>query len=159
MTVILTVDELIVLALLLGVAVPLYLQGSPFDAYEDQVLVAITRRLSELRRLASTTCTWRQASFTRIRFPARCTSWHSTARLGDIDPLFLYHKLRFFWGPAALVMLYLAARAVFGRSAVACAVTLSRRLCSCAAARSQWSPDFRHGGDSSCRTATCRTWR
>ena len=47
------------------------------------------------------------------------------ARLSDLDPLFVYHKLRFFWGPAALVMLHLVARAVFGGRAIASAVTVT----------------------------------
>ena len=47
--VVVSIDELIVLALLCLLAVPLYLQGSPFDAYEDQVLASIARRLSELQ--------------------------------------------------------------------------------------------------------------
>ena len=80
-----------------------------------------------------------------------------TARLGDIDPLFLYHKLRFFWARRALVMLYLAARYVFGRPAVA-SVTVTA-ACWCAAARSQWLPGFPHGGVSWCRTAMCQMWR
>jgi hypothetical protein len=125
MTVLLTVDELIVLALLLGVAVPLYLQGSPFDAYEDQVLVAITRRLSELSAPRLDNVYVAPGIVYTYPFPGALYFMALAARLGDIDPLFLYTKLRFFWGPAALVMLYLAARAVFGRSSVACGVAVT----------------------------------
>src|SRR6185503_729222 len=47
------------------------------------------------------------------------------ARLSDLDPLFVYQKLRFFWGPAAFVMLFLVARAVFGSLAVAGSVVVT----------------------------------
>src|SRR5439155_6348605 len=36
-------------------------------------------------------------------------------RLADLDALFVYRTLRFFWGPAALLLVYAAARVVFRR--------------------------------------------
>src|SRR5690349_22937900 len=42
------VDDAVVIVAVMAIGVPLYLQGSPFDAYEDQVLVSIVRRLSVL---------------------------------------------------------------------------------------------------------------
>ena len=42
--VLLTADEVIVLVLIAGLGIPLYLQGSPIEMYEDQVLVAVMRR-------------------------------------------------------------------------------------------------------------------
>jgi len=132
--VIVTVDELIVLALLLVVAVPLYVQGSPVDAYEDQVLVAIMRRLSELEAPRLDNLYVAPGVVYTYPFPGALYFMALIARLGDIDALFLYHKLRFFWGPAALVMLYLAARCVFGRPAVACAVTVTAAVLVCSGA-------------------------
>ena len=46
--VVVDLDDLAVLAVVVVIAVPLYLQGSPFDAYEDQVLASIVRRLAAL---------------------------------------------------------------------------------------------------------------
>ena len=134
-TLFITVDELIVLALVAAVAVPLYLQGSPVEAYEDQVLVAIMRRLSALDAPRLDNIYVAPGIINAYPFPGGLYFMALVARLGDIDPLFLYHKLRFFWGPAALVMLYLAARSVFGRtSAVACAVTVTAAVLVCSGA-------------------------
>jgi hypothetical protein len=123
--VILTLDELIVLVPVLLLGIPLYLQGSPFAVYEDQVLAAIVRRLAALDapRLDNLYAT--PGIIYTYPFPGALYFMALIARLGDIDPLFVYHKLRFFWGPAAVVMLYLGARALFGYAAVACAVALA----------------------------------
>ena len=127
----LSVDELIVLVLVGTVAVPLYLQGSPFDAYEDQLLAAIMRRLSALDAPRLDNIYVAPGIVNAYPFPGGLYFMALVARLGDIDPLFLYHKLRFLWGPAALVMLYLAARSVFGRASVACAVTVTAAVFVC----------------------------
>ena len=123
--VVLTLDELIVLIPLVLISIPLYLQGSPFNVYEDQVLAAIARRLAllDVPRLDNLYAT--PGIIYTYPFPGALYCMALIARLGDIDPLFVYHKLRFFWGPAALVMLYLGARALFGYTAVACAVALT----------------------------------
>jgi hypothetical protein len=123
--VILTLDELIVLIPVLLLGIPLYMQGSPFAVYEDQVLAAIVRRLAVLDapRLDNLYAT--PGIIYTYPFPGALYFMALIARLGDIDPLFVYHKLRFFWGPAAVVMLYLGARALFGYAAVACAVALT----------------------------------
>src|SRR5207247_2386267 len=39
-------------------------------------------------------------------------------RVAAVDPLFAYHKLRFFWTIAALVFVYLGARAIFRKQVV-----------------------------------------
>jgi len=124
-SIVVSVDELIVLVLLLLLAVPLYLQGSPFDVYEDQVLAAIVRRLSELQAPRLDNLYVAPGIVYTNPFPSVLYFMGLVARLGDVDPLFVYHKLRFFWGPAALVMLYLAARAVFGYASVASAVAVT----------------------------------
>jgi hypothetical protein len=120
-----TIDECIICALLLGLTVPLYLQGSPFAVYEDQVLAALVRRLSELPAPRIDNLYVTPGIVYTYPFPSVLYFMGLVARLGDVDPLFVYHKLRFFWGPTALVMLYLAARAVFGYASVACAVAVT----------------------------------
>src|SRR5688572_7514397 len=124
-SIVVSLDELIVLVLMMLLAVPLYLQGSPFDMYEDQVLASIVRRLSELQSPRLDNLFVAPGIVYTYPFPSVLYFLGLVARLGDVDPLFAYHKLRFFWGPAALVMLYLAARAVFGYASVACAVTVT----------------------------------
>jgi hypothetical protein len=46
------------------------------------------------------------------------------SRLGDIEPLFLYHKLRTLWGVTAIVLLYGCAWAVLVNAHAALAVAL-----------------------------------
>ena len=121
----LTIDELIVAGLLALLAIPLYLQGSPVEVYEDQVLVAIMRRLTALDAPGLDNMYVSPGIAYTYPFPGGLYLMALIARLSDIDALFLYHKLRFFWGPAALVMLYLAARSVFGRPGVAAATTVT----------------------------------
>ena len=130
-TVVLSMDEMIVFALLCILGVPLYLQGSPVDVYEDQVLAAIVRRLSVLDAPRLDNLYVTPGIVYTYPFPSVLYFMGLIARLGDIDPLFLYHKLRFFWGPAALVMLFLVARAVFGHAAVACAVVVTSVVLIC----------------------------
>ena len=129
--VVLSMDELIVLTLLCMLSVPLYLQGSPFEVYEDQVLAAIVRRLSVLDVPQLNNLYVTPGVVYTYPFPGALYFMALIARLGDIDPLFLYHKLRFFWGPVALVMLFLVARAVFEHAAVACAVTVTAVVLVC----------------------------
>lgn len=126
-----SVDELIVVVALLFLAVPLYLQGSPFSVYEDQVLAAIVRRLAALDAPRLDNIYVAPNMVYTYPFPGALYLMALIARLGDIDPLFVYHKLRFFWGPAALIMLYLGARSVFGSAAVACAVALAAAVFVC----------------------------
>ena len=122
------VDDLIIIAAVIVIGVPLYQQGSPFDAYEDQVLVSIVRRLSvlELPRLDNLFPT--PGVVYTYPFPGALYFMSLVTRLADVDAMFVYHKLRFFWGPASLVMLNLAARAVFGYASVATAVTLTAAI-------------------------------
>lgn len=126
-----TQDELIVLVPILLLGIPLYIQGSPFGVYEDQVLAAIVRRLSVLDVPRLDNLYVAPGIVYTYPFPGVLYFMGLVARLGDIDPLFVYHKLRFFWGPAALVMLYLAARTVFGYGAIACAVALTALVFVC----------------------------
>lgn len=124
-TVVVSVDELIVLSLLIVLGAFLYNLGSPVDWFEDQVHVAIVRRLSELQAPRLDNVYFAPGIVYTYPFPGTHYFMALIARLSDVDALFVYHKLRFFWGPAALVMLHLAARAVFGRPAIACAVTVT----------------------------------
>ena len=131
-SIVITIDEVIVCVILVALAIPLYLQGSPFAVYEDQVLASIARRLSELQAPRIDNLYVTPGIVYTYPFPSLSYFMALVARLGDVDPLFVYHKLRFAWGPAALVMLYLAARAVFGYASVACAVTVTAVLLICA---------------------------
>lgn len=106
---------LLVLALL---SVLLYIQGSPYSSSEDQIHMALVRRLAfwaspnpaDLYFLTGV-----EKGFYPYPFPAIHYFIALITRLSGLDVFFVYHKLRAFWGPAALAMAFLAAEAVFGR--------------------------------------------
>lgn len=124
-TILVTVDELTVLFLVVALGVVLYMLGSPVSSSEDQIHGAIVRRLSQVAAPRLDNVYFTPGIVYTYPFPGIHYAMALVARLAEIDALFVYHKLRFFWGPAALAMLYLAARAVFGASAIACAVTVT----------------------------------
>jgi hypothetical protein len=124
-TILVTRDETIVAVLLLVLASCLYIQGSPVDLVEDQVHAAIARRLAYLEHPAVDNLYFVRGVVYTYPFPSTHYFMGLVARLGDIDALFAYHKLRLFWGPAAIVMLYVAARAAFGARAIACVVAMT----------------------------------
>jgi hypothetical protein len=122
---VLTYDELIVAGLLAVLAVALYRLGSPVEWFEDQVHVAIVRRLAEVTSPRLDNLYFTPGIVYTYPFPGTHYFMALVSTLGGIDPLFAYHKLRFFWGPAAIVLLYLAALAIFGGRGVAMAVAVT----------------------------------
>jgi hypothetical protein len=118
-------DELILGFLLVVLAAFLYRLGSPVEWFEDQVHAAIVRRLSALATPRLDQIYFTPGIVYTYPFPGIHYFMALVARLSDLDPLFVYHKLRFFWGPAAVLMLYLAARAAFGPAAFACGTAIT----------------------------------
>ena len=118
MTIRATPDDAIGMGLLLLVAICLYAQGSPFNGWEDQIHISIVRRLAALPRLTLDNFYVTPAVVYTYPFPSTHAFMALVARIGASDALFVYHKLRFFWSPAALLMVYLGARAIFGRPAL-----------------------------------------
>ena len=121
-------DEFILAGLLIVLGVFLYRLGSPVEWYEDQVHAAVVRRLTGLAAPRVDNIYFVPGIVYTYVFPGTHYFMALVARLSDLDPLFVYHKLRFFWGPVAVIMLYLAARAVFGSSGVASAVAITAVL-------------------------------
>ena len=118
-----SIDDAIVVSLLIVLGICLYRTGSPVDWFEDQVHVAIVQRLSALQAPRLDNLYFVPGIVYTYPFPGTHYLMALIACVSDLDPLFVYHKLRFFWGPAALVMLYAIARLVFGPGGVAAAVT------------------------------------
>ena len=118
-------DEVILALLLIALGAFLYRLGSPVEWFEDQVHAAIVRRLSALAAPRLDDVYFTPGIVYTYPFPGIHYFMALVARLSDLDPLFVYHKLRFFWGPAAVLMLYLAARAAFGPAAVACGTAIT----------------------------------
>ena len=132
--VVITLDELIVFSLLLALSVFLYNLGSPVTWWEDQVHVALVRRLSELASPRLDNLYVTPGIVYAYPIPGTHYFMALIARLSDLDALFVYHKLRFFWGPVALVMLHLAARAVFGARGIASGVSVTAAALVCSGA-------------------------
>lgn len=117
-TIALTSDRAAFLLVLALLSVLLYIQGSPYSSSEDQIHTALVRRLAfwtspnpaELYFLTGV-----EKGFYPYPFPAIHYFIGLVSRVSDLDVLFVYHKLRAFWGPVALTMVFLAADAVFGR--------------------------------------------
>lgn len=130
-TIVVSLDELIVLALLVVLGWSLYMVGAPVDNTEDQIHASIARRLSQLASPRFDNLYAVPGIVYTYPFPGTHYFIGLIARLGDIDALFVYHKLRFFWGSTALLMLYLMARVVFGTRAIACACVMTAVVLVC----------------------------
>jgi hypothetical protein len=109
----LDVREALIAAALLVLATVLYLKGSPFLFADDQVHGAIVRRLAFLRYPATDNIHYLPNLVFTYPFPGIHYAMALVSQLGGIDALFVFHKLRFFWGVAAPIFLYLIARRVF----------------------------------------------
>jgi hypothetical protein len=109
---------------LLTLAAPLYLKGAPFLTWDDQVHAALVRRLAYVRHPALDNLHFLPNLVFTYPFPGTHFLMALVSQLGGIDALFVYHKLRFFWGVVALTFLYLIARRVFEDSRLAFVVAM-----------------------------------
>ena len=121
----LTAVECAIAALLATIAACLYVQGSPLDSFEDQVHAAIAQRLAHTARPALDAFYFAPRFVYTYPFPGTHYLVALVSVAGDVDPLFVFHKLRFFWSPVALVLLYVCALSVFGTRAAAVTVVLT----------------------------------
>jgi hypothetical protein len=119
------IDDALGLVVLIVLAVCLYAQGSPVAEWEDQIHAAIVRRLAALDHLTLDNLYLTPHVVYTYPFPSTHAFMAFVADIGHIDPLFVYHKIRFFWGPAAVLMIYLGATSVFGGRGIAAAALLT----------------------------------
>jgi hypothetical protein len=124
-TVTISPDDGIAFCLLIVLGSCLYLVGAPLDATEDQIHSAIVRRLGEVASPRLDNLYLTPGMVYTYPFPGTHYFMTLVARLGDIDPLFVYYKLRFFWGTTAIALLYLIAWAVFRTRGIAGAVLVT----------------------------------
>jgi len=120
--------ELLVGLFLLALSVLFYLKGSPIFSDEDQIHVGIVRRLTVLDHPAPGNIYHAPGIVYTHPFPGTHFFMAMVSRLGGIDPLFTYHKLRFLWGAATFLFLYLLARLVFARRQLVAAVVTAAGL-------------------------------
>ena len=103
----------------------LYAEGSPFVAQqEERVHISIIQRLSQLRAPSIENIYLSPGVVYTYPFPGTHYLMALMSRAGDIEPAFLYHKLRAFWGVTALILLWGCARAIFDNRRMALAATL-----------------------------------
>jgi hypothetical protein len=95
----------------------LYVQGSPYASGEDYLHLGVIRRLSVLPRPALDNIYFAPGVIYTYPFPGIHYLMALVSRLGDVDPIFVYHKLRFFWGPVALGSLVVMGERMFGSRA------------------------------------------
>ena len=109
-----TTAEIAWWTLALVLAVFLYRQGAPYLSGEDYLHLGVARRLAWLPHPALDNIYFAPGVIYTYPFPAIHNLVALISRLGDIDTIFVYHKLRFLWGLAALASLVVVGRRVFG---------------------------------------------
>ncbi|HEY6507911.1 MAG TPA: hypothetical protein VIY56_07845, partial [Vicinamibacterales bacterium] len=105
--------ELLLGLAVVGVGVCLYMVGSPIDSTEDAIHIGLVRRLTHLAAPSLENLYVVPGVTYTYPFPATHYLMALISHISGLDPLFVYHKLRAVWGPAALVLLYACARRVF----------------------------------------------
>jgi hypothetical protein len=103
----------------------LYAEGSPIVAQQEgRVHISIIQRLSQLATPAIDNVYLSPGVVYTYPFPGTHYAMALMSRVGDIEPAFLYHKLRAFWGLAAVVILWGSAHAIFESRRIANATAL-----------------------------------
>ena len=104
-------------------ALALYAAGSPFDTTEPRIHIALVRRMLNLQSPTLYTMYFAPDFVYTYPFPGTHYMLALMARAEGIDPFFLYHKMRAFWGVAAPILLYGCALAIFRSERIALAST------------------------------------
>ncbi len=124
-TLVLAPGEGWLLAALALTAALLYVKGSPLASDEDQIHASVVRRLAEAPRPGVENIYPARGVVYTHPYPGTHYFMAVVAKASGCDPLFAYHKLRFYWGLVALLLLYRVAAVIFRRPDLA--------LCSAAA--------------------------
>ena len=107
-------SDVALLLTLAGLGLFLYAEGSPVVAQQEgRVHISIIQRLSQLPTPAIDNLYLSPGVVYTYPFPGTHYAMALMSRVGDIEPAFLYHKLRAFWGLAAVVILWGCAHAIF----------------------------------------------
>jgi hypothetical protein len=121
-------QELAISLMLLFLAALLYMHGSPFASGEDRIHASIIRRLVLLPNPSLTNIYFAPDVIYTYPYPGTHHFMALVSRLGGLDSLFVYHKLRFFWGPTAIIFVYLGAQLVFESREIALVTVLTAIL-------------------------------
>jgi hypothetical protein len=143
-------SDIVLMLMLAAVGFGLYAEGSPFVAQqEERVHISIVQRLSQLTTPSIRNIYLSPDVVYTYPFPGTHYLMALMSRVGDIEPAFLYHKLRAFWGLAAIVILWGCARAIFEHTRVAFASALVATLFVANGTFAAWSQmaPFSHAAD------------
>jgi hypothetical protein len=117
-------DHLVIVAILALLAVFEYSTGSRWDTAEDKVHIAIIERLAYLAAPSFRNIYFSPGIVYTYPFPGTHYLLALIARLGDLPAIFVYVKMRAFWGVTAIVLLYGCALLIFENRRIAFASTL-----------------------------------
>lgn len=111
--------EWLLLAGLVVIGVLLFLHGSPLAPGEDQIHIAVARRLAILQYPSIYNVYLTPDLVYTYPFPVTHVIYASTSILSGLDMLFVYHKMRFVWAILAILCVYLATKKIFDNSRLA----------------------------------------
>jgi hypothetical protein len=107
------------LAGLAATAVLLYLIGSPASPSEDQIHIAVARRLAALPQPSIFNVYLTPDIVYTYPFPTTHVIFALVSLVGGVDVLLVYQKLRFAWSIIALLSVYVAAKRLFEDATIA----------------------------------------
>ncbi len=122
------VSEIAIGGLIAALGCVLYLKGSPLGGAEDLSHAAIVRRLAFLEAPAIGNFYHSPGVVYTHPLPGTHYAMALVTRIGDLDALFVYHKMRFLWSISAAMALYALARRMFEDGRVAAATTAAAIL-------------------------------
>jgi hypothetical protein len=99
----------------------LYREGSPYSGGEDYLHLSVIRRLAMKSDPALDNIYFVPGIIYTYPFPGIHYLDALVSTLGGADPIFVYHKLRFLWGPVALASVCVVAGRVFQSPRIALA--------------------------------------
>jgi len=113
--------QLLLIGLLAIPAGAAYLLGTPYSyaSGEDGTHIAVVRRLALLERPAIDNLYWAPGIVYTYPFPATHYLIALVSQASDLDPLFVYRKIRFLWAFEAQLFVFAAARLLFGSEKIA----------------------------------------
>jgi hypothetical protein len=106
-------------------AVYLYGAGSGYDNTEDRIHIAIIERLSYLSRPSFRNIYFAPDVVYTYPFPGTHYMLALMSRLSELPAIFVYVKLRAFWGAAAIVLVYGCVRSLLDSTRIAVAATVT----------------------------------
>jgi hypothetical protein len=118
-----SVAEMGLVALIVILGCLLYLKGSPLASAEDWSHAGIVRRLAFLEAPAIANFYHVPGVLYTHPLPGTHYAMALVSTISGLDPLFVYHKIRFLWSVSAVLVLYALARRIFDDDAMAVATT------------------------------------